>query len=323
MINLEFYSSSKPKQRSKGKSLLIFPDDFVVIDIETTGLTPDYDEIIELSALKVSGNNVIDSFSSLVKPTHKIDDFIVSYTGITNEMLQDAPSIKTALPAFLDFIGDSLIVGHNANFDINFIYDYTELILKKTFSNDFVDTMRLSRWLLKELPSHKLQAVIDFYSIGTTVQHRALADCQSTLECLQYLCSTAISEYQTLEGFYAYVKERKRKKKTSAKGIAPESEEAFDIDNLFYQKRCVFTGTLSRMTRKEAMQLVVNIGGICEDTITKKTNFLIIGNQDYAKVKDGKSSKHKKAEQYKLKGQDIEIISEDVFYDNILDEVED
>lgn len=81
---------------------------------------------------------------------------------------------------------------------------------------------------------------------------------------------------------------------------------------------CVFTGTLERMTRKEVMQIVVDLGGINGNSVTAKTNYLILGNNDYCPlIKDGKSNKQKKAEELKLKGKDIEILTENVFYDMI------
>ena len=85
-------------------------------------------------------------------------------------------------------------------------------------------------------------------------------------------------------------------------------------------KLCVFTGTLERMLRKDAMQAVVDLGGQVGNSVTKKTNYLILGNNDYCPlITEGKSSKQKKAESLKLAGNDIEIISEDVFYDMIFD----
>jgi DNA polymerase-3 subunit epsilon len=101
----------------------------------------------------------------------------------------------------------------------------------------------------------------------------------------------------------------------SANDITTENTD-FDITHPLYQKVCVFTGTLDKMLRKDAMQIVVDLGGICDDNITSRTNFLILGNNDYSPlVKDGKSNKQKKAEKLKLDGNDIEIISESVFYD--------
>ncbi len=96
--------------------------------------------------------------------------------------------------------------------------------------------------------------------------------------------------------------------------------DIFDNGHLAYGKTFVFTGTLEKMPRREAMQLVVNLGGICGDGVNKNTNYLVLGNNDYCTtIKDGKSSKHKKAEQLLLAGNNIEIISENVFYEMIID----
>ena len=107
----------------KGQSLLLFPNEYIVFDIETTGLDASYDEIIEIGALKIKNNEIVDKFTSLIKPKYPIDEFITELTGITNEMVKDAPLINEVLPRFIDFIGDEILVGHNINFDINFVYD--------------------------------------------------------------------------------------------------------------------------------------------------------------------------------------------------------
>lgn len=95
--------------------------DYVVVDIEKTGLDPQWNDIIEFGALRISDGKVIDSFTSLVNPGYEIDNFIIELTGITNEMLATASDIKAVLPKFLDFVGNSIVLGHNVNFDINFI----------------------------------------------------------------------------------------------------------------------------------------------------------------------------------------------------------
>ena len=92
--------------------------------------------------------------------------------------------------------------------------------------------------------------------------------------------------------------------------------DSFDETHPLYRKRCVFTGALERMSRLDAAQLVANVGGIPENNVTKKTNYLILGNNDYNPILRGaKSGKQKKAEEYKLSGCDIEIIPESVFYE--------
>src|SRR5699024_10738657 len=95
-------------RKNKGQSLLAFPDNYTVFDIETTGLDSKYDEIIEIGALKIKNNKIIDQFSFLIKPTSPIGEFITELTGITNEMVSDAPNINEILPKFLEFIGDDI-----------------------------------------------------------------------------------------------------------------------------------------------------------------------------------------------------------------------
>ena len=97
-----------------------------------------------------------------------------------------------------------------------------------------------------------------------------------------------------------------------------ESVNEFDEDNPFYGKTVVVTGVLQKMSRAEVMQLIADIGGITGDNVTKKTDYLVLGNNDYCKsIRDGKSSKQKKAEKYILDGLDIKIISENTYYDMI------
>ena len=106
-------------ERQKGKSLLNLPKDYCVVDLETTGLDSEYDEILELAAIRVRNNQVVDTYSQLVKPEEEIDEFIQRLTGITNEMIANAENIEITLPKFLAFVGDDILVGHNVNFDIN------------------------------------------------------------------------------------------------------------------------------------------------------------------------------------------------------------
>ena len=109
--------------RNKGESLIDFPSDYTIVDIETTGLSPQQCEIIEISALKIRNDKIKAKFSTLVKPEGLIGRFITKLTGITNLMVENAPKIDKVLPKFLEFAGNDCIIGHNVNFDINFIYD--------------------------------------------------------------------------------------------------------------------------------------------------------------------------------------------------------
>lgn len=166
-------------QRNKGSLVEGFPSDYTVVDIETTGLSPEKCEIIEISAIKVKNDEIVDTFSMLVKPSKKIDFFIMNLTGITNEMVASAPKIKEVLPHFVNFVGDDCVLGHNVNFDINFIYDNLKKFCKKEFSNDFIDTMRLSRKHC-DLKKHNLKSIAKHYNISLDGHHRALVDCEIT-----------------------------------------------------------------------------------------------------------------------------------------------
>ncbi len=312
-INLYFGDTSENIQREeKGCSLFEIPADYTLLDLETTGLDPTWNEIIEIGAIRVRNHNIVDSFSQLVKPSAPIDDFISTLTGITNEMVADAPTVEDVLPTFFEFVGNDVVVGHNVNFDINFLYDNCVKFLSHGFTNDYVDTMRLSRRLFPEERHHRLSDLEQRFNLQNETIHRALSDVMLTYQCLNILRQHVIENNIDLQALLL-----KSSNTLSAKDIVANTNE-FDENSPFYQKVFVFTGTLERMPRKDAMQIVVNLGGICGDGVNKKTNYLVLGNNDFCStIKGGKSSKHKKAEQLQLSGQDIEIISENVFYDMI------
>lgn len=165
--------------QEKGKSLLTFPDDYTVIDIETTGVSSAASEIIEIGALCVRNNEIVDEFAKFVKPYRPIPFRISQITGITDEMVKDAAPIEEVLPEFLYFAGSDIIVGHNVSFDMNFIRDRAEYF-GQSFSNDFADTMRLSRKFNTQLVTHKLADLTAYYGIKNDNAHRAVSDCLAT-----------------------------------------------------------------------------------------------------------------------------------------------
>lgn len=310
----------KIERTLKGKSTIDLLSDYIIFDIETTGLDSSYDEIIEIGAIKVKNNKIVSKFNSLVKPKNEIDEYITELTGITNEMVKDAPTIEEILPDFMNYIGNDILIGHNVNFDINFIYDNLYRNKFDVLTNDFIDTMRISRKLLPELPHHRLIDLAKYFKIDSTNNHRSLKDCEITMNVYENLKEIALQKYDNVDEFKNAFKKHK-KEGLRAKDIVSTNTE-FDVDNLFYDKYVAITGTLEKMLRKEAMQIIVDLGGHCEDGVTKKTNFLILGNNDYNPILRGKkSSKLIKAETLKLEGKDIEIISENVFYDIVDDYV--
>lgn len=286
-----------------GKYIKKILSDYCVLDLETTGLSANYDDIIEIGILKIRGDVITDKYQSLVNPGYEIPGYITELTGITNEMLADQPSIENLIDDIIKFIGDDVIIGHNTTFDLNFIKKYVEDI-----SNDYMDTMQLSRKVYPELSHHRLKDMVEYLSLSNN-EHRSLIDCISTKELYDAIKNKL--EKDGLKFDDLFVKKHYFINVDDIKAITDHVDE----DNFFYQKHCVFTGTLEKMVRKDAMQLVVNVGGILDKSVTKETNYLILGNNDYcSSIKDGKSSKQKKAEKLKLSGQDIEIIDEDTFY---------
>ena len=207
----------------------------------------------------------------------------------------------------LNFIGNDVLVGHNISFDVSFLQKGFNEELK----NEYIDTLQFCRKLFKELSHHRLTDMSNYLEISRN-EHRSMSDCLCTKELYDFIKEKMKNNGLEINDIFA--KRNYSSKNIDIHAIKPDNIE-IDEDNFFYNKHCVFTGKLEKMIRKDPMQLVVNVGGILDNSVTKKTNYLILGNNDYcSSIKDGKSSKHKKAEKYKLEGQDIEIIDEDTFY---------
>jgi len=154
--------------------------DYVVLDVETTGLSKYFCRITELAALKIKNNRVVDRFQSLINPECIIPEFITELTGINNEMVNCERPIKEVLPGFLDFLGEDIMVGHNVGFDYGFINYNSEKYLEKTLLNNRLCTIKLSRRLLPDLASRKLASLCDYFEITNPHQHRAMGDCIAT-----------------------------------------------------------------------------------------------------------------------------------------------
>jgi len=153
----------------------------VVLDFETTGLSPDCgDRAIEIGAVLVRNNEIVDQFQSLMNPGMRISGFIEDYTGISNEMLASAPSISDVMKEFASFMAEHHLVAHNASFDRRFLDAELNRISKRR-SQEFACSMLISRRLYPEAPNHRLETLVRHKNIKTDgVYHRALADAQMT-----------------------------------------------------------------------------------------------------------------------------------------------
>ncbi|HIW25123.1 MAG TPA: PolC-type DNA polymerase III [Firmicutes bacterium] len=163
----------------KGQS---FDDEYVVFDIETTGLNKEKCKIIEIGAVKIRNREIVDRYSTFIDPGEKLSDEIVDLTNITDDMLEGQRPIETVLPEFLDFVGDDVLVAHNASFDTGFVRIKAEELGIEYRKNTILDTLELSRTLLKELKKHKLDVVAKHLGVSLEGHHRAVNDAEATAE---------------------------------------------------------------------------------------------------------------------------------------------
>ena len=177
IYGMEAYFVNDTASAVYGKYEGNFEDEFIVFDIETTGLSPINCKITEIGAVKVKCGEVIEVYNTFVNPGVPIPPEIVELTSITDEMVADARKIDEVLPEFLSFVGNRLLIAHNANFDVSFIRAAAKE-LEIPFENAYLDTVGLSRFLNKDLKSHKLDVLAKHYQLGDFNHHRACDDAE-------------------------------------------------------------------------------------------------------------------------------------------------
>jgi DNA polymerase-3 subunit epsilon len=160
---------------------MLSADTVVILDFETTGLSPDWgDCAIEIGAVRIKDGVVVERFQELMNPGFRVSSFIENYTGITNEMLRDAAPCGEVMHRFADFIGYDNLVAHNASFDKRFLE--AELAkISRTYMGQFVCSMLLARRIFQDAPNHKLGSLVDHLNIPSDgIFHRALYDSEMT-----------------------------------------------------------------------------------------------------------------------------------------------
>ncbi len=164
--------------------------DYTVIDIETTGRNAHNCNIIELAAVRVRDNVVIDTFSTFVNPHSALPYEIIKLTGITNQMVSDAPDVSECLKKFIAFIGCDVLLGHNiSTFDIIALNEVSVRELKCRITNDYLDTLEYSCHCDIDVSDHKLSTLQAYFGVKNDSQHRALSDCIANHECYQKMKS--------------------------------------------------------------------------------------------------------------------------------------
>ncbi|SER07357.1 DNA polymerase-3 subunit alpha [Gracilibacillus ureilyticus] len=158
----------------------LFDETYVVFDVETTGLSAVYDTIIELAAVKIKNGEIIDRFESFANPHKPLTETIINLTNITDDMLRDAPEVEEVLTDFQKWMGDHILVAHNADFDMGFINTGFKKIGLEEASNPVIDTLELARFLFPDMKNHRLNTMCKKLDIELTQHHRAIYDTEAT-----------------------------------------------------------------------------------------------------------------------------------------------
>lgn len=298
------------------------PAVYTVIDIETTGLDRQTAEIIEFGALRIENGAPAQQFSMLVQASAPIPPVCAQLTGITDDMLAGQAGIREALTAFVEFIDSTPLVGQNLlDFDLPIINRVCEEQGVPALKNQCCDTLLTARRSIT-LPSYKLEALAAALGAEQSTAHRALGDCETTYRVFEKLvdgypaaiqwtkpprphkAAPATPRPRVTASQLAHFQSRPK-----AKDIVPATD-LFDPAHPLFDKTCVLTGELLKLSDRDAMQRIADCGGKNADNVTKKTDILIVGG---GSPKDKKSGKVRKAEEYIEKGIPIRIISEEEF----------
>lgn len=153
---------------------------YVVFDVETTGLSAVYDTIIELAGVKIHQGEIIDRFEAFANPHHPLSETTINLTGITDDMVKDAPEVEEVLKDFHEWMGDDILVAHNASFDMGFLNQGLNRFDYEKANNPVIDTLELARFLIPELRNHRLNTLCKHLDIELTQHHRAIYDAEAT-----------------------------------------------------------------------------------------------------------------------------------------------
>ena len=253
---------------------------FVTVDLETTGGSPVSSAITEIGAVKTRGGEVVGEFQTLVDPGSPIPPMIVALTGITDAMVVGAPPIEQVLPSFLEFLGDAVLVAHNAPFDTGFLKAACRTHGYKWPGNEVVDTVVLARRATtkEEAPNKKLSTLARVFGTEVTPNHRALQDARATAEImhrmLERLAAFGITHREDLEALRNPMPERVRKKARMADAVpakpgvyifrGPRGERLYvgTSKNLRSRVKSYFTNAEQRRGVRDMLELAVGVDTI-------------------------------------------------------------
>ncbi|MBS4025233.1 MAG: DNA polymerase III [Clostridia bacterium] len=295
----------------------------VCIDFETANRFAG--SICAIGIAVLEDSSVVDTKYWLVKPHADysyFDPFNVMIHGIDEEAVKDAPEFNDIYEQIKPVLRGAMVSAHNAAFDMSALRHVLDLYEIEYPEIEYVCSYKVALKTWSGLRNYKLNTICQFLNHEFThhnAQEDAVACSKVLLEALVVKGVSTIEELTSLIGMshgklyiggYNPCSIRSSTKGLDIKDIVPQ-KNTFDQEHEFYKKKLVFTGMLSAMTRKEAMQKVVDAGGFIGNGVTEDTDFLIMGMQDYSKFADGKeSSKTKKAKDLISKGRQLQIIDE-------------
>lgn len=191
------------KNISNPSDTILTKASYVVFDLETTGLSSRYDKIIEFGAVKVIDGQVVDNIDFFIDPEIELNDFIINLTHITPSMVKGKTKIKEAIRIIKDFVGDSILVAHNGFFDFDFLNEACKSINEECFKNPLIDTLALSRYILRDNKSHTLGAVCKalYISYDEKVAHRANYDAKVLNDVWQVMLTRITSNRRDMKHY--------------------------------------------------------------------------------------------------------------------------
>ncbi len=225
--------------------------DYIAFDLETTGLSLETDQIIEIGALKVKDGKVADRFMEFLKPDQPISGIITGITGITNEMVADARNAEVVIRDFIDFCEDDVLVGHNIMFDYKFCKMYASKY-GYSFEKKGIDTLKIARKIHKDFESKSLGALCEHYHIRNQAVHRAYHDALATAKL--YQCMAHYYEKQNQKLFEPQQLMYRQKK------VQPITKRQIDYIGLLCEHHNLrLEKNLEELTRSEASKLIDSI----------------------------------------------------------------
>lgn len=305
-------------------------ENFVSIDIETA--TSDRSSICQIGITEVVDGKPLEPRSWLVKPDgNHYDSMNIWIHGITPEDTKDSASFPEVWTEVQPYLQNKIVVAHNTSFDMYALRDAFNKYGVEYPTFDYYCSLRIARYIIKGCYSYSLDVVANHLGLDFGVHHKADSDSLGCalvlLKCLE-IDGIKLDELEgkynfhrgrfSPNAFIAHLQHEKQYKYSSIIKDLEDHPELADEGNYFYGKAVCFTGTTRFAVRKEMLQMVKNVGGIPMNSVTKETDVLVVGQQDYRVVgADGMSSKQKKALSLLEKGQDIEILSESEFLERL------